>query len=721
MSLVKKTYPVAGMHCAGCAANLERMLSRREGVKRAAVNFASASALVEYDPEVVTPENLRETADAAGFELLDSEDDEESERRRADEYKRLKIRTLWAVALAAPVFVLGMFFMHAPGARWIMAVLTAVVLFVFGRGFFTGAWKQLRVGRADMDTLVAVSTGVSFGFSLFNTLFPRFWSARGLEAHVYFEAAAVIVALILVGRLLESRAKRSTSAALRRLIGLQPKTVVRIDAAGAESVVLLQAVRPGDTLLVRPGEKIPVDGTVAEGTSWVDESMISGEPAAVEKSAGAAVFAGTVNQRGSFRFTAEKVGERTLLGQIVRTVRQAQGSKAPVQRTADRIAAVFVPAVIGIAVSTFILWMIFGGTEAFAHALLCAVTVLVIACPCALGLATPTALMVGIGKGAENHILIKDALSLETLHRVTTVVFDKTGTLTEGRPKVTSLHWAEGADTAENRSILRALESRSEHPLAGAVAEGLSAEPVALDAFESVVGQGVKGVYGGKTYFVGNRRLVKKQAETEEGDGSVAWFADTEHRLATITFSDPIAPTAAEAIRRLHGERIKTALFTGDRPAAAAALAAEAGIEEVRAEMSPVDKLEGIEALQAFGETVAMVGDGINDSAALARADVSLAMARGTDIALDTAQITLMTSDPAAVPRAIRLSRQTMTAIRQNLFWAFVYNVIGIPVAAGALYPSTGFLLDPMIAAGAMAFSSVSVILNSLRIRRQKI
>ncbi len=705
------------MHCAGCAANLERMLNRREGVKQAAVNFASASALVEYDPEVVTPEGLRQTADAAGYELLTGEDDEEeSERRRDGEARSLRRDTLWAVAFAVPVFVVGMFGMHWPGAHWIMMVLTIPVLFVFGRGFFVRAWKQLRLGRADMDTLVTVSTGVSFLFSVFNTLFPHYWTSRGLEPHVYYEAAAVIVALILVGRLLESRAKQSTSAAIRKLMGLQPRTVVRIAADGTQSVLPIGSVRPGDILLVKPGDRIAVDGTVREGSSRVDESTITGEPMPVRKSAGDAVFAGTINQKGSFQFAAEKVGEKTLLGQIIRTVREAQGSKAPVQRLADRIAAVFVPVVIGIAALTFIIWMLFGGAAAFSHALLCAVTVLVIACPCALGLATPTALMVGIGKGAEHHILVKEAQSLETLHRVTTVVFDKTGTLTEGRPEVTDIRWAEGADTPLHRSILHALESRSEHPLAEAVVRFLPVVPAPLSSFESITGQGVKGVYEGKTYTVGNRRLLKNDPDEEAG--TTAWFSDAERVLAVISFSDPLKPTAAEAIGKLHAEGIKTALFTGDNAAAAASVAAQTGIETVRAGMLPTDKLNGISELQASGERVAMVGDGINDSGAMAQADAALAMGRGTDIAMDVAQITLMTSDPGAVPRAIRLSRQTMAAIRQNLFWAFIYNVIGIPIAAGVLYPSTGFLLNPMIAAGAMAFSSVSVILNSLRIRR---
>lgn len=737
---IKKTYPVAGMHCAGCAANLERMLGRKEGVRQANVNFASASALIEYDPDVVTPEGLRETAENAGFELLTDEDEEEaeeeSERLRNREYRSLKRKTAWAIALALPVFVIGMFFMHRPWSNWVMLAFTVPVLFVFGRDFYVNAWKQLKLGQANMDTLVAVSTGVSFLFSLFNTLFPHYWTARGLEPHVYYEAAAVIVALILVGRLIESRAKQSTSSAIRKLMGLQPKTVIRILPDGTEAAVPVKAVMKGNLLLVRPGDKIPVDGTVTEGSSYVDESMITGEPIPVEKNAGDAVFAGTINQRGSFRFTAEKVGRETLLGQIIRTVQEAQGSKAPVQRLVDRIAGVFVPVVIGIAILTFILWMIFGGENAFSHALLCAVTVLVIACPCALGLATPTALMVGIGKGAENNILIKDAESLEILHKVTTVVFDKTGTLTEGRPEVTDIYWAEGADTPLARSILCHLESRSEHPLAEAIVRYFPPEENCLSSqitFESLTGQGVKGTYEGETYVAGNRRLVDELRITadaavgarderfRQNGQTVIYFASAERVLAVIALSDPVKPTSGQAVGQLKAEKIDAVLFTGDNAATAALVAGQTGIGRYRAEMMPADKLEGIRAMQAAGETVAMVGDGINDSGAMAQADVALAMGHGTDVAMDVAQITLMTSDPAAVPKAIKLSHQTIAAIRQNLFWAFIYNVIGIPIAAGVLYPFTGFLLNPMIAAAAMAFSSISVVLNSLRIKNKKL
>lgn len=736
MANVKKTFRVNGMHCAGCAANVERVLSKREGVAQAAVNFAAATVLIEYDPAVIGVEQLREAVDNAGFELTEEGDDEEEEgsSRQREEYLALRRNTIWAAALALPVFVLGMFFMHTPGADWVMLAFAVPVLFVFGRQFFVGAWKQLRRGQANMDTLVAVSTGVSFLFSVFNTLFPQYWTSRGLEAHVYYEAVVVIIALILFGRLLESRAKVRTGDAIRKLIGLQPKTVVRVEADGREVVVAVKSVRVGDVLVVKPGDKIPVDGAVVDGNSFVDESMITGEPVAVEKSLGAQVYAGTINQKGSFRLCAEKVGGATLLAQIIEIVKQAQGSKAPVQRLVDRIAGVFVPVVLALAAVTFVVWMVFGGEHSFQYALLTSVTVLVIACPCALGLATPTAIMVGVGKGAENNILIKDAESLERMHKLTAVVFDKTGTITEGRPEVRCAWWTEGADTAENRAVLAFVESRSEHPLASAIVAWLGDGVGATDGgFESVTGQGVVGIFGDLRYFAGNLRMMaangitiseearRAAAEYERGGDTVIYFASQSGVLAVVSIADKIKSGAAAAIAELKSRGMKVFLLTGDNAAAARSVAGQVGIERYEAEVLPADKLAFVERLQADGETVGFVGDGINDSGAMAQADVSIAMGQGTDIAMDVAQITLMTSDLASVPKAIRLSHQTVAAIRQNLFWAFIYNVIGIPLAMGALYPFTGFLLNPMIAAAAMAFSSVSVVTNSLRIRRKKL
>lgn len=731
---IKKTYRVSGMHCAGCASNIEKVLGRRNGVVSAAVNFAANTVTVEYDPSAVNFDGLRESVENAGFELHDDEDDgEEGERAQREEYERLKRNTIWAAALSLPVFVIGMFFMHMPYANWIMLAFTVPVMAVFGKDFFVNAFQQLKHGRANMDTLVAVSTGVSFLFSVFNTVWPQYWTSRGLEAHVYYEASAVIIALILFGRLLESRAKVSTSSSIRKLMGLQPKEVIKITPDGREVTIPVKEVAVGDILLVRPGDKIPVDGTVIGGASFVDESMITGEPIAVEKTEGDKVFAGTINQKGSFRFRAEKVGESTLLSQIIETVRQAQGTKAPVQRLADKIAGIFVPVVLCISVVTFAVWMIFGGENAFSYALQCAVTVLVIACPCALGLATPTAIMVGIGKGAENNILIKDAESLELLHKVNAMVFDKTGTLTEGEPEVTDFIWTEGSENNEHLDILRFLESRSEHPLADAVVDYLGNRNTIDGTFESVTGQGIKGVIGGASYMAGNSRMieangvkgdvaVEAEAERLRGEGkTVIYFASENKILAVIALADTVKPHAIEAIEKLRQENIETFLFTGDNTITAAAVAGHVGIGDFRAEMMPSDKLDAVRELQNEGKTVAMVGDGVNDSAAMAQADVSIAMEKGSDIAMDVAQITLITSDPAVIPKAVKLSGQTVAAIRQNLFWAFIYNIIGIPLAAGVLYPFTGFLLNPMIAAAAMALSSVSVVTNSLRIRRKKL
>ena len=626
--------------------------------------------------------------------------------------------------------------MHMPYGNWIMLGFTLPVLLVFGRDFFINAWRQLKHGHANMDTLVAVSTGVAFLFSLFNTLWPTYWTDRGLEAHIYYEAAAVIIALILLGRLLESRAKSNTSTAIRKLIGLQPKEVIRILEDGTEQVIPIKAVQPGDILLVKPGDKIPVDGSVTEGVSFVDESMITGEPVPVEKVTGTHVYTGTINQKGSFKFMAEKVGSETILAQIIKMVQEAQGSKAPVQQLVDRIAAIFVPAVIGIAALTFIGWMIAGGELAFTHALLTSVTVLVIACPCALGLATPTAIMVGIGKGAENNILIRDAQSLEQLCKVQAVVLDKTGTITEGKPVVTDIFWNPGIDLRHSMEVLLFMESRSEHPLADAVVLHLTEEGIKTNLkgeFNSLTGQGIQGMINGESYFVGNRRLLemngisRESEQAEQADAcslegkTVVYFADSKQVLALIVIADRMKPGAVKAIERLQAEGIEVYMLTGDNRITARAVADSIGLKHFKAEVMPSDKADFVKELQQQGKIVAMAGDGINDSQALAQADVSIAMGKGSDIAIDVAKITLITSDLNAIPKAWALSKQTVAAIRQNLFWAFIYNLIGIPLAAGILYPCCGFLLNPMIAAAAMAFSSVSVVTNSLRIKAKKI
>ena len=693
---------------------------------------------MDYDPQVITPVELQKAVEAAGYELVveNTEDTDQADRLQREEFLALKRKTIGAIVLAIPVFVIGMFFMHMPYGNWIMLAFTIPVMAFFGRDFFVHAYMQLKHGRANMDTLVAVSTGVAFLFSLFNTIWPEYWTSRGLEAHVYYEAAAVIIALILLGRLLEAKAKFSTSTAIKKLMGLQPKTVTKILADGSEEEVPIREVAVGDVLVVKPGEKIPVDGEVTEGSSFVDESMITGESIPVEKVKGQPVYAGTINEKGSFRFRADKVGGETVLANIIRMVQEAQGSKAPVQKLVDRIAGIFVPVVMGIAVITFIVWMLIGGDLAFTHALLTSITVLVIACPCALGLATPTAIMVGIGKGAEHNILIKDAESLELMYRVNAIVLDKTGTITEGKPVVTDIHWTPGSEDERYPSILLEIERRSEHPLADAVVQKFKEKVVneiSVSDFENQTGKGVTAKVGDKVYLVGNRALLEvshvildddneKLAVRWEGDGkTVVFFAGEGRVLALVAIADKIKESSRQAVATLHEKGIDVYMLTGDNALTARAVADQVGIRHFKAEVMPGEKANFVEALQHEGKVVAMVGDGINDSQALAQADVSIAMGKGSDIAMDVAKVTLITSDLNVIPRAIALSHQTVRAIRQNLFWAFIYNIIGIPLAAGVLYGINGFLLNPMIAAAAMAFSSVSVVPNSLRIKWKKL
>ncbi len=732
--ITKQTFPIADMSCAACAAKVDKVLNNVPGVSRAAVNFAAATALVEYDPAQCSPAALREAVRQAGYDLIVGAGDaaREAEKAAGERYRTLKRRTVWAIALSVPVVVVGMFWMEMPYANEFMWLLSTPVVFMLGRDFFINAWRQLRHGAANMDTLVAGSTGVAYLFSVANMLFPGFWEARGIHPHVYFEAASVIIAFILLGRLLEARARDNTSEAIRKLMGLQPATVVRIGTDGQQQEIPVGEVQPGDLLLARPGERIAVDGTVAEGGSYVDESMLTGEPVPAAKGPGDEVFAGTVNQRGSFRFTAAKVGGETLLAQIIRLVQEAQGSKAPVQKLVDRIAGIFVPVIIGIALLAFAAWMLLDPENGFSHGLLALVTVLIIACPCALGLATPTAIMAGIGKGAENGILIKDAESLETAVRVDVVVLDKTGTLTEGRPEVTDLVWAGGDNT--HRDILYSLEKLSEHPLAGAVAAHLEGSvPVTVEGFESITGRGVSGAVGGRTYYAGNEALMREHgiavgeelrtaAERMAGEAkTVIWFADAERTQAVAGITDSLKEHSAEAVRELREQGIEVWMLTGDSEAAAREVARRAGIDLYRAGVLPHQKAEFIRTLQSEGHTVAMAGDGINDSAALARADLGIAMGRGSDIAMEAAPVTIISSDLTKIAEAIRLSRLTVRTIRQNLFWAFIYNLIGVPVAAGALYPLFGVQLDPMIAGAAMAMSSVSVVGNSLRLKRAKL
>ncbi|AZI41000.1 Cu2+-exporting ATPase [Chryseobacterium indologenes] len=731
---VKSAFPVLGMTCASCAGSAESIVKYQPGVVNASVNFATGNLTVEYLPNMTDASTLQKAVQGVGYDLLIEDETKQQETLEGiheKKFRTLKNKTIWAIILSLPVVIIGMFFMDMPYADPIMWLFSTPVVIWLGRDFFVNAWKQAKHRSANMDTLVALSTGIAYLFSVFNMLFADFWHQRGLHAHVYFEAAAVIIAFILLGKLLEERAKGNTSSAIKKLMGLQPKTVIVVQADGTEKQTAIEDVSAGDVILVKPGEKIAVDGMVISGNSYVDESMLSGEPVPVLKKEKEKVFAGTINQKGSFRFRAVKVGKETMLAHIIKMVQDAQGSKAPVQKLVDRIAGIFVPTVIGIAILTFTLWLILGGENGVVQGLLAAVTVLVIACPCALGLATPTAIMVGVGKGAENGILIKDAESLELAKKVNAIVLDKTGTITEGRPQVTGIKWLNNEDTA--KEILLSIEKQSEHPLAEAVVKHLGdVATTSLSMFDSITGKGAKADHDNETYYVGNKKLLAEnniaiagelQDQAEEWgkqSKTVIWFANSKKALAVIAIADKIKETSVQAIREMQEMGIDLYMLTGDNEATAKAIAEQTGIKHYKAEVLPQHKADFVKELQSKGKVVAMVGDGINDSTALATADVSIAMGKGSDIAMDVAKMTIISSDLTKIPQAIRLSKQTVATIKQNLFWAFIYNVIGIPVAAGILYPVNGFLLNPMIAGAAMALSSVSVVSNSLRLKWKK-
>jgi Cu2+-exporting ATPase len=711
---------------------VEEAVRALRGVEEATVNFAANTLNVTYLPADITVEELQTAVQAAGYDVVIEEEDplavaEALNRKR---YQRIKRQAAGAWLLVVPLGLLHMSGVHTAYTGWVMMGLSLAIMGLFGRSFYVNGVRHALRGNANMDTLVALSTSIAFLFSLFNTVFPQFWHVRGLFPVVYYEASGVIVAFILLGKLLEERAKKSTSSAIRGLMGLQPKTAWRV-VGGKEEETPISALRKGDRIHVKPGERIPVDGTVEEGESLVDESMLSGEPLAVAKKAGDRVLAGSINQKGAFTLEATGVGRGTVLAHIIRMVQEAQGSKAPVQRLADRISRWFVPAVVLISIVTFISWLAIGGEARFPYALLAAVSVLVIACPCALGLATPTALMVGMGKAAERHILIKDAFALEHLCKIDTIVLDKTGTLTEGVPRVVDSYWLSEPDICY-LDILYTAETASGHPLASAVIEWLEDSGASLfrpERFETVTGQGVRMQVGDLTYWVGNETLmtsfdavipgeVSKQAIRWKGKGySLVFYGEGTRLLAAIAVSDRIKPTSAMAVNRLKSEGIALHLLSGDHTEAVETVASALGIDCFKGGVLPDGKEDYIKALQATGRQVAMVGDGINDSQALARADVSIAMGKGTDIAMGVSMVTLMTSDLALIGEAIRISKQTVRLVRQNLFWAFIFNLIGIPLAAGVLYPVNGLLLDPVFASAAMAFSSVAVVANSLRLK----
>ena len=728
----KCTLPVLEMSCAVCANNVENKVNSLSGVKSASVNFAANTIIVEYDPEQIMLPQIKAEVQSIGYDLVIDEVNQEDiqEEAQKSHYALLKRKVIVAWILSIQIMLLSMRLMHRPGKEWIMMGLTAPILLYSGQSFYIHAWKQVKQHTANMDTLVALSTSIAFLFSLFNTIYPQFWTDQGMEAHVYYEAAGMIIAFVLLGKLMEERAKNSTTSAIKGLMGLQPKTARKVIET-EEIEVPIGQLQPNDKISVRPGEKIPVDGIVIEGNSYVDESMISGEAIPVKKQSGDRVLAGTINQRGSFILNATQVGSSTVLAQIVRMVQEAQGSKAPVQKVVDRISSIFVPIVISISIITFIVWIIIGGNHYFSYALLSAVSVLVIACPCALGLATPTALMVGIGKGAERHILIKDAFALENLCKVNCVVLDKTGTLTEGHPSVSDVLWITDSDQT-SQSVLLAAEQKSEHPLAIAITEYLKGKGVApeeINSFESITGKGIEVVFEDSKYWVGSlsfaqtqqiqlpEKALQKTEMWSKENKSIIYYGKESSLMAIFAITDPLKPTSVQAVQTLEKRGIEVHMLTGDGNKTAQMIGETLGIKHIQAEVMPTDKETYIQNLQQKGKIVAMVGDGINDSQALARADVSIAMGKGTDIAMDVAMVTLMTSDLLLLPQAIKLSQRTVRLIHQNLFWAFIYNVIGIPIAAGILFPINGLLLNPMWASAAMAFSSVSVVLNSLRLK----
>lgn len=731
---IKKTYQITGMSCASCAARIDKVLNAQPGIYEAKINYATASAQVVYDSDECSDQSLKSVVQNAGYDLLintGNDTNEKVEKEYEKRYKSLKINTIGAASLAVSIMVIGMYFTEFILVKYIVWFLSTIVVLYFGRNFYINAWTQLKHGSSNMDTLVGISTGIAYLFSVFNLLFPEFLLLRGITPHLYFEAASMIIAFILLGRLLEEQAKQNTSTAIKKLIGLQPKTVI-ITTGSSERTVPIEKVCIGDIIIVKPGERIAVDGTVIIGESYVDESMLSGEPVPVHKQTGEKVYAGTVNQKGAFRFRTDKTGSDTMLAQIIGMVRDAQGSKVPVQKLVDKVARIFVPVIIGIAVLSFIIWVVFASTEGFTHGLLAMVTVLIIACPCALGLATPTALIVGIGKGAERGILIKDATSLEVARKIDSVVLDKTGTITEGHPIVVNMSWSKGLEEA--KKILYSLERLSEHPLAEAVVNRLENKTaVSVTGFENIPGKGIKGIVDNEIYYVGNSDLLivngvqmdeelQQQAEVWIKEAkTVIWFGNSKKVIAIIAITDKMKPTSKEAIYRLQKMGIIVYMLTGDNEDTAKKIAHKVDIKYYKANILPQDKAFFIKQLQQKGKKVAMVGDGINDSAALAQADLSIAMGKGSDIAMDTAMITILSSDLMKIPEAIRLSQLTVRTIHQNLFWAFIYNLIGAPIAAGILYPLNGFLLSPMIGGIAMAFSSVSVVGNSLRLKRKKI
>lgn len=728
----KVTLPIGGMSCAACASSVQSMLESQKGVVSAVVNYTDKSVSIEYNENTVKLEFLSKVVNNLGYKLIIEEDEEQRleifERAETQRLKELQTKLLVSIGFSLPVFLISTFFMNSShGLNWILLVLSIPVMFFSGSDFFITARKKALHLTTNMDTLVALSTGAAFLYSLFITLFPEFLLRFGIETHTYYEPAVVIISFILLGRYLEEKSKSTAYGAIKKLIGLQPKFVT-IERNRIEESITIKEVIQGDIVLIRPGEKIPVDGKVISGNSFIDESMISGEPLTVEKFKDDKVFAGTINQKGSLRIVAEKVGKNTVLAQIIKLVQEARQVKPPIQRLADKISSVFVPVVISIAILTFTIWIL--SDFAFTYALHTFITVLIIACPCALGLATPIALVVGIGKGAQHGILIRNPESLENAFKVNTLVLDKTGTITRGKPIVNSEWYKNTNNNHILKNIIYSIEMVSEHPLAEAIANYLKsqgAQKIDIHDFSSITARGVKAQYDGNEYFIGNFKFLEEQHintefERKNGSGNTVvitqvFVADRGGIIAIFGISDEIRENSVQTIKDLSAMGIQVHLLTGDTIKTAEMVAAKTGIKNIKAEVLPSEKADYIKDLQSKGRLVAMAGDGINDSHALTVADLGIAMASGSDIAVESADIILMNSDLKQILHALKLSKKTYITIKQNLFWAFAYNVIAIPIAAGLFFPVFGFLLNPMIAGAAMAMSSLSVVLNSLRIR----
>jgi P-type Cu2+ transporter len=756
--LKTSTFPLKGMSCAGCAQSIESALKSSEGVKEANVNFASNTVLVSYDSSVTDPEKLQKAVAGIGYELIipteNHKHEDHHDHHLEDHF--LKYKLITAIILAIPVMMLSMIWHHMEYAGWIMFVLSVPVVFWCGKDFYVMAWKRAKHFTANMDTLIAMGTGAAFLFSVFNLFFPDVLTAKGFVPHLYFESAVVIIALILLGKLLEDRAKSKTNTAIEKLMSLQSKEA-KVLRNGKEYLIPVAEVLAGDILQIRPGEKIPVDGIIETGESSLDESMVTGEPMPVDKRKGDVVIGGTINSSGSFTMKATNIGSGTVLAGIIRMVQEAQGSKAPLQKLADKIAAVFVPVVLLIAIATFIFWYFSSQADSLSLAFTASIAVLIIACPCALGLATPAALITGVGRAAQKGILIKNAEILEMISKIETIVIDKTGTITKGKPEVTDLFVKEGLKNEDElKNIIAAIERRSEHPLAASVVKFLNiSNDLQVENFKNLPGKGIRAFVKGHEYFIGNENLIKglskplyfihevngEQYFTGDSDlvhrneihiheemervikrlkqekKTVILVADQESALMIFGLSDTLKENVSDYITGLKNLGLEVIMMTGDNRQSAELVAKEVGIKDVYSEVQPADKASKIIALQKQNKIVAMAGDGINDAPALAQADVGMAMATGTDIAIESADVILLHGDLSRILESVSLSKKTVAVIKQNLFWAFFYNVVTIPVAAGVLYPFTGQLLDPMIAGGAMAFSSLSVVLNSLRLK----